>query len=902
MLSEAKPAIAVLEVRMIQWKAGTFGLFTFIALLCYLSFLPHLPTTTPIHARFRCPYQLLLCNMFSTDYSPRPQRGPSRPNSPRNHSRPKKKPSLTKQSSSSGWSWPRLLTVEVDIEDKSRKEPQRSAVTAQAEQDMGEDTNKGYSSNVIPNRFDSSQEDQSTPSNLNDQVERQGSEPPSTREQNENPPSPHHEYGGPSSSQTVVARQPSPTHSDGPLHDDGAITADKSPRFERGYSPVTSVRRVRTGSPSSHKTAQRVDDGKTPELVQLPDSPQEENAPSSGSNQLLERDPSIKDLQPERATEPVGDDESQSPKPDTGPERKARDNTARPNIKAIGSKSSSVSGNDGRPPGSFPGADNVFGEAAIPDEGENDGTELVITPKASEREDSPEPANAKNDKGGPHIKFKGASPSQPQADSNTAMSDHHPQGQITPDQLELDAEKAQAEPSRSTPGHPDSSSTKPGPSATEQTRRPSKEALRRTRKPSVYIPLSKVAEAKGKIEAANVQSPQSGVIVNTEERPSPRKFNEEPSGYLTRSSTKVTNEKPPDLPPRKSQSSPKPTWLGSGTLHQDPSAAEDIPITKSPLQETIKEKVRAASVTDDRESLTDEGPNTTPIIEQAPTSEAQVQQAELKDEQAETIQPEGAEITSVQTEQKSCAEERQSTPSPSPPSTPSQGAAASGQDDSSRDARTPEDVIHRISVPENVTPQQAARRRRKGRRRSTKMSLPPPKIFIQSPSSASEVPEPTPTPAAALPVSEYKNKSRSGTVVSVERTVNGASDKLSKKPVRKRSLYLRKVRNIAARKVVLNATLGRQMGERTKKRLRQLAKGEKLAKSQIPAQENAPDLPPLRKRQSFIRKARNLAATQAVLDVTLGRQVAAETKPVLRRMAKGEMVVIEEGHSFEVKQ
>ena len=92
------------------------------------------------------------------------------------------------------------------------------------------------------------------------------------------------------------------------------------------------------------------------------------------------------------------------------------------------------------------------------------------------------------------------------------------------------------------------------------------------------------------------------------------------------------------------------------------------------------------------------------------------------------------------------------------------------------------------------------------------------------------------------------------------------------------------------------------MGERTKKRLRQLAKGEKLANSQIPAQENAPGLPPLRKRQSFIRKARNLAARQAVLDATLGRQVAAETKPVLRRMAKGEMVVIEEGHSFEVKR
>ena len=843
--------------------------------------------------------------MFSTDYSPRPQRGPSRPNSPRNHSRPKKKPSLTKQSSSSGWSWPRLLSVEVDIEEKSRKEPHSAAVTAGAGQGMDEDTNKGNSSNAIPNRFGSSQEDQSTSPNLSDEVERQGSKSPPTQEQSKNPPSSQSEHSVPSSSQAVVARQPSPTHNDGLLDGDGTITADGHPGSERGDSPVTTAKIVRTGSPSSQKTAQRIYDGKAPELVQLPDSPQEENAPSSGSYEVIERDQNTNDSQPEKAAEPVRDDDSKPPRPDPGPGNKSRDNNARPKIEAVGRKSSSVSGNDGGPPGSFPGDDNMFGEAAIPDDDED--VELATTPKASEREDSPEPANANNDRGGPHIKFKGDMPSPPQIESNTFISDHHPQAQTTPYQSRGDTEKAQVEPSRSATVHRNSTSTGSGPVATEQIRRPSKEALRRTRKPSVYIPLSKVAEAKGKIEAANVQSPQSGVIVNAEQRPSPKKFNEEPSGYLTRSNTKVTNEKPPDLPPRPLQGSPKPTWLDYGTLHQDhptaPPTAGDVPTTKSPSQESIPDTGRAAHVNDDRESLIDEQPNTTPIIERAPTSEAQLQQAGLKDEQAETVPPERTEPADTQPSQKSRAEKRQSTPSPSPPSTSSQDAAASGQDDSSRDARTPEDVIHRISVPENVTPQQAARRRRKGRRRSTKMSLPPPKIFVQSPSSASELPEPTPTPAAALVVnSEYKIKSRSGTVVSVEHTVNGASDKLSKKPVKKRSLYLRKVRNIAARKVVLNATLGRQMGERTKKRLRQLAKGEKLANSQIPAQENAPDLPPLRKRQSFIRKARNLAARQAVLDATLGRQVAAETKPVLRRMAKGEMVVIEEGHSFEVKR
>ena len=182
------------------------------------------------------------------------------------------------------------------------------------------------------------------------------------------------------------------------------------------------------------------------------------------------------------------------------------------------------------------------------------------------------------------------------------------------------------------------------------------------------------------------------------------------------------------------------------------------------------------------------------------------------------------------------------------------------------------------------------------------MSLPPPKIIVQSPSSASELPEPLPTPAVPIPADEYKIKTRSGTIVSVEHTVHGAVDKLSQTPPKKRRIFLRKVRNIVARRVILNATLGRQMGGRTKGRLRQLAKGEELPSSPIPAQENAPDLPPLRKRKSFIRKARNLAARQAFLDATLGRQVAAETKPVLRRMANGEMVVVEEGHSFDVKR
>lgn len=44
--------------------------------------------------------------------------------------------------------------------------------------------------------------------------------------------------------------------------------------------------------------------------------------------------------------------------------------------------------------------------------------------------------------------------------------------------------------------------------------------------------------------------------------------------------------------------------------------------------------------------------------------------------------------------------------------------------------------------------------------------------------------------------------------------------------VKRGSLYLRKARNLAARKTILKMTLGRQLAAPTKQSLRQLAKGE----------------------------------------------------------------------------
>jgi len=201
------------------------------------------------------------------------------------------------------------------------------------------------------------------------------------------------------------------------------------------------------------------------------------------------------------------------------------------------------------------------------------------------------------------------------------------------------------------------------------------------------------------------------------------------------------------------------------------------------------------------------------------------------------------------------------------------------------------DIMDRISVPPSINS-------RRGSKPAKKVTLPPPKIFVLSPSDATplddELAEPHPTPAGHLHNDEYRITSRNGSIVSVQHTVNSAAEKLGSSPVKKRKLYLRKARNLAARRVFLNAALGRKMGGRTKDRLQRLARGEEVPSTPVSTQPHAAESPPLKKRKSVIRKVRNVASRQSLLDAALGRQVGRETKHVLRRMAKGENIVLED--------
>ena len=824
--------------------------------------------------------------MFSTEYAHRPQKGPSRPTTPNRPHSLKAEPSL-RNSSSSGWGWPRRVSVEVEIEEKRRRESHETPRMAKPEQPGNPDSARSN----LPRRSSeytiTSQGNKQPVQTRSPESGEQSHASAIDQEPGEDQSHQLQRHQDPSQTQPSDLRTPSPARSDGSHRSRGAFTADKLPMSEPSRSPAVSVRRVSSGSSNSDKTMQQLEADIVNHTAELTDASENPDRQALRSDHMHSNEPVEKDPQPTKAKDQMADALTELPPKDNSSTRVPESERHPSDSESKGIKRSSVSASGGKPPGSFPGADTsseeqptldedtVIGEpAAVPEASEN---QAVAGPDSAETEygndhrvneagslnepfdsphvwsgvlpqekalaehkgeGNPELGGAENESNKPHVTFKGDDPYQPVSQPK-ALTDHIPREPTTKEFGKESIAQPLAKPQGSTAYQPDNAPNAPDCNKPEQIRRPSRDSLRtRSRKPSVYIPLSRVAEAKGKIESANVQSPRSGEIINAQAISSPQ-------------GTEKLKEIAPDLHATLPDDTQKAACSNDGELSHDPPASQREP-----------------------------GPNPEP---------------------SPTKVPEISPISTVSSPKESFGDE-QSSATPSPLDDLSQEGTKSRRGSVIRKEPTPEDFIQRISEPAEQIPPDSPTKSHKSKRRSVKMSLPPPKIVVQSPSSASELPEPLPTPAVPVTADEYKIKTRSGTIVSVEHTVHGASDKLSQTPPKKRKIFLRKVRNIVARRVILNATLGRQMGGRTKRRLRQLAKGEEVPSSPIPAQENAPDLPPLRKRKSFIRKARNLAARQAFLDATLGRQVAAETKPVLRRMANGEMVVVEEGHSIDVKR
>lgn len=130
--------------------------------------------------------------------------------------------------------------------------------------------------------------------------------------------------------------------------------------------------------------------------------------------------------------------------------------------------------------------------------------------------------------------------------------------------------------------------------------------------------------------------------------------------------------------------------------------------------------------------------------------------------------------------------------------------------------------------------------------------LPIPKIFVQNPSDATEVDVPSFT---------RKLPAGNGTPINAPRTLKSATA----------------------------AAEGR----------RPSAVGGPLSRPKIEAANDQgtneePKTPPLKRRKLYLRKVRNAAARKVVLEITLGRELAKQTKPTLRRLAKGEYVTFEE--------
>lgn len=64
------------------------------------------------------------------------------------------------------------------------------------------------------------------------------------------------------------------------------------------------------------------------------------------------------------------------------------------------------------------------------------------------------------------------------------------------------------------------------------------------------------------------------------------------------------------------------------------------------------------------------------------------------------------------------------------------------------------------------------------------------------------------------------------------------------------------------------------------------------------ATNGEPKTPPLKKRKLYLRKARYVAGRKFILEITLGRDLARQTKPTLKRLAKGEYVAFEETRRY----
>ena len=136
-------------------------------------------------------------------------------------------------------------------------------------------------------------------------------------------------------------------------------------------------------------------------------------------------------------------------------------------------------------------------------------------------------------------------------------------------------------------------------------------------------------------------------------------------------------------------------------------------------------------------------------------------------------------------------------------------------------------VMNRVSVPSTSVPYYAT-----------------PKIMVHKPSQSSEEENPaSPTIDEILAnerqsVPEEGNSGPPPPIPDGNLTDKPPMQSMSLQPiawqapkgqkVQKRSLYLRKLRNAAARKTILKATLGRQLAMPTKQMLRLLANGENL--------------------------------------------------------------------------
>ena len=321
----------------------------------------------------------------------------------------KAEPSLS-QSSSSGWGWPRRVAVEVDIEEKRRKESHDNPREPKAEHSVKEESTISNVPNKSSERLASTQGDKMSVQKRTPELGTQDSGTPLEQEPYQYRGSSVSGNHDPSQIQSHVLHSPSSARTDTSHRSHGTVTADEYPASESSRSRPASVKHIDTGSPNSEKTTQLSRTDSKGQTTEPDDRSQEGKNQTLSSDQLQRNQPVGRNYQAKDLKEQTFKNKNGLPPTDYRTEAKHVSDDRLSRVDSKESNRASVSAGGSKPPGSFPGADSSSEEPSAAWEEKHDASQTAIAPQASNDNHGTDPASAETKTGNIQKAFSPGSP------------------------------------------------------------------------------------------------------------------------------------------------------------------------------------------------------------------------------------------------------------------------------------------------------------------------------------------------------------------------------------------------------------------------------------------------------------------------------------------------------------